>query len=209
VALHKNRRVAARAANRKFLSFSAAEMRLPATLASVSLRRLGQQQFPPEGVMVHCTKCGAAVADNAAFCPACGAPQPAVPPSGVPASPRDTVMSQPQMSENVAGTLCYVLGWVTGLIFFFIDRRPYVRFHAAQSIVVFGGLQVIWFIIATFSGMSFIGGVGGISFSWVLFRLLDLLGFVLWIVLMIKAYQGSRFRVPYAADISERIFGKL
>jgi uncharacterized membrane protein len=119
-------------------------------------------------------------------------------------------MSQPQMSENVAGTLCYVLGWVTGLIFFFIDRRPYVRFHAAQSIVVFGGLQVIWFIIATFSGMSVVaGGVGGISFSWVLFRLLDLLGFVLWIVLMIKAYQGSRFRVPFAADISEKIFGKL
>ena len=39
------------------------------------------------------------------------------------------------------GLLCYVLGWVTGLIFFFIDKRPFVRFQAAQSIVVFGGLQ--------------------------------------------------------------------
>jgi uncharacterized membrane protein len=181
-------------------------MRLPADRASVSLRRLSQQQFPPEDAMVHCTKCGAAVADNAAFCPACGAPQPGVPPAGVPASTSDTVIGQPQMSENVAGTLCYVLGWVTGLIFYFIDRRPYVRFHATQSIVVFGGLQVIWFIIATFSAMS--PAVGGISFSWILFRLLDLLSFVLWIVLMIKAYQGSRFRVPIATDISERIFGK-
>ena len=47
------------------------------------------------------------------------------------------------MAENVAGLLCYVLGWVTGLIFFFIDKRPFVRFHAAQSIVVFGGLTIV------------------------------------------------------------------
>ena len=40
------------------------------------------------------------------------------------------------MAEKIAGLLCYVLGWLTGLIFFFIDKRPFVRFHAAQSIVV-------------------------------------------------------------------------
>ena len=47
------------------------------------------------------------------------------------------------LDENVAGLLCYVLGWVTGIIFFLIDKRPYVRFHAAQSIVVFGGLHIL------------------------------------------------------------------
>ena len=42
------------------------------------------------------------------------------------------------LEENVAGLLCYVLGWVTGLIFFLIDKRPFVKFHAAQSIVHVG-----------------------------------------------------------------------
>ena len=49
--------------------------------------------------------------------------------------------SQTGLSENVAGLLCYILGWITGLIFLLIDKRPFVRFHAAQSIVVFLGLH--------------------------------------------------------------------
>ena len=66
------------------------------------------------------------------------------------------------MSENVAGLLCYALGWITGLIFYFVDKRPFVRFHAAQSIVVFGGLHILYFIVAVFFGMSlFTGGLGG------------------------------------------------
>ena len=52
--------------------------------------------------------------------------------------------AESQMDEKVAGLLCYVLGWITGMIFYFIDKRPFVRFHAAQSIVVFGGLHVIF-----------------------------------------------------------------
>jgi len=55
--------------------------------------------------------------------------------------------AQPGMAENVAGLLCYVLGWVTGIIFFLIDKRPYVRFHAAQSIIVFGGLHVLNIVV--------------------------------------------------------------
>ena len=51
------------------------------------------------------------------------------------------------MDENVAGLLCYSLGWVTGLIFYLVDKRPFVRFHAAQSMVVFGGLHIIYYIL--------------------------------------------------------------
>jgi hypothetical protein len=86
--------------------------------------------------MPHCTKCGANVADNAAFCPSCGATVGAASPSG------PAVSSQSGLAENVAGLLCYVLGWITGLIFFLTDKRPFVRFHAAQSIVVFGSLRL-------------------------------------------------------------------
>ena len=96
--------------------------------------------------MPHCTKCGAMVADNAGFCPNCGAAQ-----AGTGGVASSSVMTQTGMKENVAGLLCYVLGWVTGLIFFFIDKRSFVQFHAKQSIVIFGGLQLIGVVV----GMAF------------------------------------------------------
>jgi len=113
------------------------------------------------------------------------------------------------MDQNVAGALCYVLGWVTGLIFYFIDKRPYVRFHAAQSIVVFGALHILTIALGMFFGLSLLAhGWTGFSFGFGLFELIRLVALVLWIVLMIKAYQGDKFRVPVAADIAESIFGK-
>lgn len=152
--------------------------------------------------MPHCTKCGAAVADNAGFCPNCGAPQPA---AGAPA-PGAVVGSAPSgtsgIAENLAGLLCYVLGWVTGLIFFFIDKRPFVRFHAAQSIVVFGGLMIVQIALA----MTFL--TGGVVLGFGLRAVVSILGFILWILLMIKAYQGERYRLPIAADLADQLFGK-
>src|SRR5580692_7256697 len=104
--------------------------------------------------MAFCGKCGSEVAAGAAFCPKCGAPQ-----SGD-AVVQTTPSVQSGMSENVAALLSYLLGWVTGIIFFLIDKRPFVRFHAAQSIVVFGGLTVIRIVLS----MLFIsGGLAGFS----------------------------------------------
>jgi len=153
--------------------------------------------------MPHCTKCGAAVADNAAFCPACGATQ------GAAAATSPAVSSQTGMSENVAGLLCYLLGWITGLIFYLIDKRPFVRFHAAQSIVVFGGLNILSYVLGMFLGVSALAhGWTGVGAGFVLIHLLHLLTFILWIFLMVKAYQGEKFRVPFAADLADQIFGK-
>jgi uncharacterized membrane protein len=153
--------------------------------------------------MPHCTKCGTVIADSATFCPSCGAQQTVVASSPVPAS------TQSGLAENVAGALCYVLGWITGLIFFLTDKRPYVRFHAAQSIVVFGGLQILSFIVARIFGIGLVfGGWGTFSLGVIIYELIHLVIFVLWIVLMIKAYQGVKFRVPIAADIADGIFGK-
>jgi uncharacterized membrane protein len=155
--------------------------------------------------MAHCTKCGAAVADNAAFCAACGASQPG---AAVGAAPI-VAQAPSQMAENVAGLVCYILGWITGLIMYFVDKRPYVRFHAAQSIVVFGGLHILLFVVGAFFGMSMMtGGFAAFGFGAILYWLVGIVSFVLWIVLMIKAYQGEKFRVPFAADIAEKIFGK-
>src|SRR5271155_1838188 len=123
--------------------------------------------------MAFCGKCGSSVAEGVAFCPQCGAavgaaaaPPPPPPPSGwapAPAAPASG------LQENVAGMLCYILGWLTGIIFLLIDKRPFVRFHAAQSIVVFGFLSLLRIVIA----FGFVGvpGFGFFSF-WALISLL-------------------------------------
>jgi uncharacterized membrane protein len=113
------------------------------------------------------------------------------------------------MDENIASALCYALGWITGLIFYFTDKRPTVRFHATQSIVVFGALTILYKALAIFMGFTFFAG-GWVGFSAMLgiFRLVELAAAILWIVLMIKAYQGERFRVPIAADFADKVFGK-
>lgn len=113
------------------------------------------------------------------------------------------------MAENIASLLCYVLGWVTGLIFFLIDKRPNVRFHAAQSIVVFGGLNIVSFCLSIFGLSMLAGGLGGFSLGIMISWVVSLLTFVLWILLMVKGFQGERFRVPVAADLAEKLFGKF
>ncbi len=168
--------------------------------------------------MVHCTKCGAELPDTAQFCQRCGQPQ-AIPQSGAgfrPAAPPYQPAAS-GLSENVAATLSYVLGWLTGIIFYLIDKRPYVRFHAAQSIVTFGGLSIIHRLVAVMFGLGWalggfspFGGYGhfaGFGFGIMLLGLIGLLMFVLWIVCMIKAYQGERFMVPIAGDIAANLAG--
>jgi uncharacterized membrane protein len=145
--------------------------------------------------MAFCKACGQEIG-TANFCPKCGASQAA--PTASPAVP--TASPSEGLQENVAGLLCYVLGWVTGIIFLLIDKRPWVRFHAAQSIVVFGGLTLIRVILGMIHGVT---GFIGWGFFGLLFLLIGLVGFVLWIVLMIKAFQHQTWRVPIAADIAD------
>jgi uncharacterized membrane protein len=115
------------------------------------------------------------------------------------------------LSENVAGLLCYALGWITGIVFFLIDKRPYVRFHAAQSIAVFGGLFLIRIAVGIFFGFGaglMMGGWGAFGMGAALYSLISLVGFILWILLMVKAYQGEKFQVPVAAGIAQSLAGK-
>jgi uncharacterized membrane protein len=98
------------------------------------------------------------------------------------------------MEANVAALLCYVLGLVTGLIFYLIEKEnKFVRFHAMQSMVVFGGLFVISVVAGVIPGL-------GLIISPIIF----ILQFILWIVLMVKAYQGEKFKLPVAGDIAEK-----
>src|SRR5713101_677135 len=133
--------------------------------------------------MAFCSKCGTEVAAGAGFCPKCGEAQ-----GGGATVVQSAQSAQSGLSENVAGFLCYLVGWITGLIFFLIDKRPFVRFHAAQLMVVFGGLHILRIVLAMLFGISlFGGGLGwtGFTFGWLLFSLIGLVALILWIVLMV------------------------
>ncbi|MBF0490659.1 MAG: DUF4870 domain-containing protein [Candidatus Omnitrophica bacterium] len=98
------------------------------------------------------------------------------------------------LQANVAALLSYVLGFITGIVFFVIEKdNKFVRFHAMQSIVVSGSLFVAQIVL------RFVPFVG-----FALSSLLSLLGLALWIILMIKAYQGELFKLPVAGDIAEK-----
>lgn len=96
-----------------------------------------------------------------------------------------------QLPENVAGLLCYLAGWITGIVFLVIEKKnDTIRFHAIQSIVIFGALTVAG---ALLSWIPIAGGFFG--------TVIGLSAFVLWIFLMLKAYQGELYEVPIAGDV--------
>jgi len=98
------------------------------------------------------------------------------------------------MNQNIAGLLCYAAGWITGLIFFLIEKEnKFVRFHAMQSMMVFGGLTVLFMVL------GFIPIVG-----WMLMPLLGIAQLILWVLLMVKAYQGETFKLPMVGDLAEK-----
>lgn len=96
---------------------------------------------------------------------------------------------------NVEGLLCYLGLWVTGLVFFILEQKNnWARFHAAQSLVFFGALTVFSVLIGW---IPFVGGIF-VAIIWTI-------GFIFWIVLMVKAYQGERYMLPVVGEIAERM----
>ena len=80
--------------------------------------------------------------------------------------------------------LAYVLGWIGGLIFLFVGKDdPDVKWNAAQSVIIFGGLSIVILIL---SFIPFVGLVG---------LLLWLVGFVYWVVFLIQSLQGNGERI--------------
>lgn len=102
------------------------------------------------------------------------------------------------LEENIEGLLCYVLGWVTGILFLVLEKEnKFVRFHAMQSLVTFLGLFVIAVVIGW---VPFIG--------WIISILIAPLGLILWLLLMYKAFKGERFKLPVVGDFAEKQISK-
>jgi uncharacterized membrane protein len=105
------------------------------------------------------------------------------------------------LAPNIGGLLSYALGWITGLIFFFVEGKDeFVRFHAMQSIIVFGAITVFSMVSSILFIVPFLGAMV-VSFVWIA-------TVVLWIVLMVKAYRGERFKLPIAGDLAEQYSAK-
>jgi uncharacterized membrane protein len=101
------------------------------------------------------------------------------------------------LEANVAALLSYLLGFITGIVFLVIEKdNKFVRFHALQSIITFGILFVLGFLLGF---MPFIGFMLG--------YLIWIVDIILWIILMIKAYQGEKFKLPIIGDIAEKQVG--
>ncbi len=110
-------------------------------------------------------------------------------------SPNSEERTLKDLTPNVAALLCYVAGWISGIVFLVLEQKNrFVRFHALQSIIVFGTL--------TLAG-SILGNIpeAGPFFSWSI----TALGFALWLLLMIKANAGEVFKLPWAGDLAEKL----
>jgi uncharacterized membrane protein len=142
-----------------------------------------------------CKNCGKEMTDNAAFCPNCG-----VKPGGetqAAAAPSTTAKTTTGLEPNIAGLLCYLGAWVTGIIFLVLEKEnKTVRFHAVQSIVIFGAYTILQIIIGILNIF--------VPFIWILSTIVYIALVATWIYLMVMTYQGKMIRIPVAADFADK-----
>jgi uncharacterized membrane protein len=158
--------------------------------------------------MAFCKACGAELG-GAAFCPKCGANQ------GAAATPAVTAASSGSGSEgiqeNLAGLLCYLFGWLSGLIFLLIDKRPFVKFHAAQSLALSISFIVVWIGIWILTlVLGFLTALLHFPIGFLIGLLLPVAAIaylVFFIYCMIKAYQHEKFKVPIIGNMVEKMVG--
>ena len=155
--------------------------------------------------MAFCKACGQDIG-GAAFCPKCGASQGASAPAA--ASGESPTAG---MEENVAGLLCYLFGWISGLIFLLIDKRPFVRFHGAQAIALNITFFVVWigfWIVTVVLGLITTMLHFPVGFLMVFLFPVIVIGFIaIAIFCMYKAYQREKFKLPIIGNIVEKMVG--
>ena len=93
------------------------------------------------------------------------------------------------LDENVAGFFCYLLGFITGIVFLVVEKESaFVKFHAKQSTITFLALFVM---ILLFGWIPVVG------------ILIWILSLILWLILMVKALRGEKYRLPFVGKMAE------
>jgi uncharacterized membrane protein len=165
--------------------------------------------------MAFCANCGTEVSGR--FCQKCGAPAPGVGPEPAPpgvnpphAMPAPQIAPSVGMTDNMAGALCYLFGFITGILFLVLapynqDRN--IRFHAFQSIFLNIAWVALWIVITIilipFRYIPFLG----LFISLVLQSVIGLGGFIAWLYMMFKTYNGEKIVLPVIGPMAEKQAG--
>jgi len=159
--------------------------------------------------MAFCPKCGNKINEGATFCGSCGAQVAGA--TGTPASAppgSSPPVAGSAMTSNVAGLLCYILGFITGIIFLVVEpykNDKFVRFHAFQSIflsVVWIAFRIVW--VNIFMGMFFTPFLGLWGLFSLVMTLVSLAFLALWVFLMYKAYNNEKFELPFIGPLAAK-----
>jgi uncharacterized membrane protein len=141
--------------------------------------------------MAFCSGCGSEISAGSTFCSKCGRPATQAVGAGSAAVP----VEASGMPDNLAGMLAYVT-FIPAIIFLVMapyNRSSFIRFHSFQCIFFTVALFVIHLVL------RFIPVIG-----WIVSLLVSLVALVLWILLLVKAYQGQRFKLPLIGDLAEK-----
>jgi len=112
-----------------------------------------------------------------------------------------SAVHQSGLSDNAAGGLAYVT-FIPAIVFLIIEpfnRNPYVRFHSWQSIF----LAIAYTIVDI--AMMIVGRIP--VFGWLtlfMWPLIALGFFIIWIIVLIKAFNGERFKLPIIGQLAEQ-----
>jgi len=122
-------------------------------------------------------------------------------------SENNNVSSSTNLDPRVASLLCYLFGWISGLIFFLIEKEDHgVRFHALQSIFFNIGVSIVYIALSILIGIF--AAVPGINLLLIivplLYFILSIVFLVVWVMLMVRAYQGEEWKLPIIGDIAEQ-----
>lgn len=106
-------------------------------------------------------------------------------------------------NEKLMGAVAYLLGPITGILFLLTEKKnPFIRFHAMQSTIVFGGIFLFNVVLGIIPVLGWL-------IALILSPLVALLSFILWLFLMWKAYSGEKYKLPYVGDLAEKQLAKM
>jgi len=157
--------------------------------------------------MAFCGNCGAQV--EGSFCGSCGKPAGGAPAPGP--APASTGATTGGLQTNVAAALCYLAGLITGILFLVLE--PYskdraIRFHAFQSIFFNLGVFVIYLVLSIFGTViGMVIPLAGAALVGIVSLLVWLGSVVLWLFLMLKAYNGAKIVLPVIGPLAEKQAG--
>ncbi|MGC2446160.1 MAG: DUF4870 domain-containing protein [Candidatus Sulfotelmatobacter sp.] len=143
--------------------------------------------------MAFCNMCGTQIPDGATTCAACA--------GRIPAASTATATATQGMTDNVAGMLAYIT-IIPAIIFLVVapyNRNRFIRFHAWQCIFFAIAWAALWIVLSFIAHIPFLGWL-----TILIWPLIGLAGFIIWIVLLLKANQGQMYKLPMIGDMAEK-----